>query len=354
MFIDDEEANLNSFRALFRRDYRVHTVTNGDDAMRVLRERPVQVVMTDMRMPEESGVEILARIQEEFPEPVRILTTGFSDIGAVIEAVNTGNIYHYLKKPWEEGEVRMAIEKAYRHYERTVELREKNEELQKRNEELSKFIYSISHDLRAPLTSMRSVIDVCKLIKERNELDEYFSLLEGRILHLEEFIQNMIDYYKNSMMEFNPQQIDFNDLIGRTIERCQQLGENGVRFQTNISQDFPFLSDEFRLEVIMNNLISNAVKYQQDENEDKFVEIDVLTEGPGATVRVRDNGIGIPENHMQNIFDMFYRATSEKEGVGIGLYLVKESIEKLEGTVHVDSQPNKGTVFEVKVPNCVV
>jgi response regulator RpfG family c-di-GMP phosphodiesterase len=125
LYVDDEVNNLNSFKAAFRRDFNVLTVTSGKEGLEVLRSNKVHVIITDQRMPEMTGVDFLIEVLKDYTDPIRILLTGYSDINAVIDAVNKGHIYYYLNKPWDEQQLRIIIKNAYEIFS----LREKNRDL---------------------------------------------------------------------------------------------------------------------------------------------------------------------------------------------------------------------------------
>lgn len=125
LYVDDEVNNLNSFKAAFRRDFTVFTASSGKQGLDILRENKVNVIITDQRMPEMTGVEFLIEVLKEFADPIRILLTGYTDINAVIDAVNKGQIYYYINKPWDEQQLRIVIKNAYEIFS----LREKNKQL---------------------------------------------------------------------------------------------------------------------------------------------------------------------------------------------------------------------------------
>lgn len=136
LFVDDEESNLFSFKANFRIRYNVFTAISGEAALKLLETQPVEVIITDQRMPGMTGVELLGQIVEKYPEPMRILLTGFADMNAVIEAVNKGKIYHYLTKPWNEEELDSTIQRAYQEYLTQQEIKMANEKLAMSNDQL--------------------------------------------------------------------------------------------------------------------------------------------------------------------------------------------------------------------------
>ncbi|MDB5025857.1 MAG: response regulator [Mucilaginibacter sp.] len=136
LYVDDEENNLFSFKATFRIKYQVLTALSGDKALEILAAKPVHLIITDQRMPEMTGVEFLEKVIEKYPDPIRILLTGYADMGAVVDAVNKGKIFHYITKPWNEQELDLTITKAYEKYIEKAQLKEMNEKLEGSNDQL--------------------------------------------------------------------------------------------------------------------------------------------------------------------------------------------------------------------------
>jgi response regulator RpfG family c-di-GMP phosphodiesterase len=136
LYVDDEENNLFSFKAVFRVKYQVYTAISGDEALKILGEKPIEIIITDQRMPNMTGVEFLEKVIEKFPDPMRLLLTGYADMNAVVDAVNKGKIFHYLSKPWNEEELDMTINRAYEAYLQKEKLKEENKLLGTSNDQL--------------------------------------------------------------------------------------------------------------------------------------------------------------------------------------------------------------------------
>jgi len=136
LFVDDEENNLVSFKANFRLKYNILIARSGAEGLEILEKKPVDIIITDQRMPNMTGVEFLGRVLEKYPEPMRILLTGFADMNAVIEAVNKGKIFHYLTKPWDKEELDETIKRAYKIYLENREMKMMNEKLSTSNDQL--------------------------------------------------------------------------------------------------------------------------------------------------------------------------------------------------------------------------
>jgi len=135
MYVDDEEHNLISFAATFRKEYKIHTATNGNDAIEIMRHNDIKLVITDQRMPEMTGIQLLEKLSPEFPDSIRMILTGFSDIEVIIDAINSGRVFRYITKPWNENELRMTIENARQIFELQSSNRSLIAELQQKVEE---------------------------------------------------------------------------------------------------------------------------------------------------------------------------------------------------------------------------
>jgi PAS domain S-box-containing protein len=231
-----------------------------------------------------------------------------------------------------------------------AKLKKQFEELGKINYELDHFVYSVSHDLRAPLSSILGLINVAELEKS-TELP-FLSMIKGRVNHLDKFIKDILDYSRNSRTGLHHERIDFLQLLEETKGATELVnGFDRLKIKLVINGQAPFYSDINRLRIIFNNLVSNAVKFQNHQAQDPVLLITVTTTEDKAEITATDNGIGIAPEHIGKIFDMFYRATDRSKGSGIGLYIVKEAVTKLNGTVKVKSVPGMFTTFEIVIPN---
>jgi signal transduction histidine kinase/CHASE3 domain sensor protein len=228
-----------------------------------------------------------------------------------------------------------------------------NSELTKANLELDKFVYSCSHDLRAPLTSMLGIIEISKEETSDPVMMEHLAMMKKSINKLDGFISDILDYSRNSRMEIKKEEIDFSEVLADITNDLKYMSGNNVKVEIKVdrSSSAPFLSDKSRINIVLNNLVSNAIRYQNPKIIDPFVDIKVDTSDTETHIVVKDNGIGIPGEHQQKIFDMFYRVSKNSVGSGLGLYIVKEAIDKLNGRIEVESEIGKGTTFNVYIPN---
>jgi signal transduction histidine kinase len=353
LYIDDEPHNLVGFKATFRMDYNVHVANSADEGAEILAKNPdIKVILCDQRMPNKTGVQFFEEITSQYPSPVRMLLTGYTDIESVINAINRGHIYRYIPKPWQETDIRSAIEEGYKYYVTTSMLNVKNDELQKAYDELDKFAYSVTHDMRGPILSSLGAIEIAKTSDNMDDVKEMLDMMEKSLQRMDAFIQSMHEYYNVKRGELQISEINFENIV-EELSELYTVGAklDNTRFDIALNQDAPFRSDALTLKIILNNLLSNAFKYQRKNSDAKFVELDIKVTPGNALIFVRDNGIGIDEVHINDIFNMFYRATSENVGSGFGLYNVKDALRKLNGSIQVNSKPGEGTEFKVEIPS---
>jgi signal transduction histidine kinase len=352
LYIDDEMDNLTGFKATLRLDYQVFTAVNVPGAMEYLVKHPdIRVIFCDQRMPIKTGVEFFEEIRGTFPLPVRILLTAYTDIESVIDSINRGNIFRFVKKPWAEADIISAIEEANKFYQTNSMLSVKNAELQKAYSELDKFAYSVSHDIRGPLSGILGAINVAREMYDIAEMKEMLFLMEKSLKKLDTYILSMHDYYSLQRGELQITDVDFQKMIDEFKDIYKIMASTAnINFKINIQQTEFFRSDTVPLKLILNNLLSNAFKYQNKDNEEKLVELNIEVRKGVATIEVKDTGIGILGNHLGEIFNLFYRASSQEAGSGFGLYNVKSALLKLNGQIEVNSVLHKGTNFKVTIP----
>ncbi len=233
------------------------------------------------------------------------------------------------------------------------ELKAAMKELSDRNFELDQIVYRTSHDIRSPLTSMLGLISLINLEEVPEYLREYIDQIENSIRKLDNFVRDMLNFAKTNRTHPKAEVIDFDQLIGKCFEQIKYLPHFDQIQKDIICSGNPekFRSDSFRLDVVFSNIISNAVKYMNPLREDPFLKIDIALDDAGAQIVFRDNGIGISQNYLNRVFEMFFRATDKAKGSGLGLYIVKQTIEKLGGTIQISSEYGEGTEISIYLPS---
>jgi signal transduction histidine kinase len=213
------------------------------------------------------------------------------------------------------------------------------------------FIYRAAHDLRAPLMSVRGLIHIMRIDKEPQNLDHYFNLMEQSVDRMNRSIDAILDFSKNERVRIISQPVDFEKIAKDVMESLRYFAQaQSTRMDFSVQQKDVFYSDHTLLTSIITNLLSNAIQYR-DTIKLPFVSLRITASGQGAQLCIKDNGIGIEENLCDKIFTKFFRASHDSQGSGLGLFIVKNSVENLGGTIQVQSTPGQGTAFTVQIPN---
>jgi PAS domain S-box-containing protein len=233
------------------------------------------------------------------------------------------------------------------------EFKENLLELQRLNFELDNFVYHASHDIRSPLRSIMGLVEILKNERNPAEIRKIVEMISGSVNRLDKFVVDLLAMSRNNRVEEEAVPVNYMVEINNSVTNFHHVyNTQGLEIRTKIIQVKPFYSDLTKVRIILNNLISNSIKYRRmEESVDSFINIYVDVTEKESVVKIEDNGEGISEDKLDKIFDMFYRASENSEGSGLGMYIVKNVIKKLDATIDVKSEEKKGTTFIVKIPN---
>lgn len=237
-------------------------------------------------------------------------------------------------------------------HENASRLLESNKQLAKLNEELDRFVYSTSHDLRAPLLSVQGLVRLSGQAADIDERKRYDAMIMTRLSSLDSFIKEITDYSRNNRLEITREPIFLEAMANEIWESLKYSSDaSGIQFRNEIPASLQITNDGNRLRVIISNLISNAIRYHDHRKEQKYIRLHLQITPSCFTLHIEDNGQGIaPELHTR-IFDMFFRGNESSQGSGLGLYIVKETIAKLSGSIQLTSIPRQGSTFSIIMPN---
>ncbi|NLR92676.1 hybrid sensor histidine kinase/response regulator [Flammeovirga agarivorans] len=380
LYVDDEQQNLVSFRAGFRKVYKVLIANSGDEALEILKEEHnnISVVISDQRMPKMTGVELFEKVRELYPDIMRIVLTGYSDVQDIINAISKGEVYRYITKPWNRDELMVTIDNAIEAYNLKVEnrtlftsLQEANEHLeekvksrtkalQRQNEELieldgekNHLIGIVAHDLKSPLSQIGGLIELMKFDMETftSEQKEYIDMIQESINKQEELITQILDLNalesKASNLTIKP--YDLSKLVKESAERFELTAQKkNITLEVGVIEDSFAEVDETYFGQVLQNLISNAVKFSP---VDKKIFIFVKENGEDLEIHVKDEGPGLNENDKKKLFGRFQklsaRPTGGEHSTGLGLSIVKKMVEDMSGKVWCDSVEGEGADFVV-------
>lgn len=238
--------------------------------------------------------------------------------------------------------------------EKSKQLKQRNKQLRKVNKELDHFLYSTAHDLRSPLTSLSGLVHVMRLENKQSELGHYFDRMDKSIQRQEMFIAQIASFSKNKILKIKAEKLELVTLLNEIIEYHHFIpGADRIQKEINVHNpdEIPFYSDHNRISILFNNLLSNAIRYADLSKPNPSIRIDIKIRKSEIVIDFSDNGIGIAQEHQDKIFEMFYRAHSDSKGSGLGLFIFDKTIKRMNGSVEVESEVGKGTIFHIRLPN---
>ncbi|MEO9869007.1 sensor histidine kinase [Ekhidna sp.] len=219
--------------------------------------------------------------------------------------------------------------------------------LKKANKELDTFLYHSSHDLRAPLTTISGIISAIKTTKDESTIKEFLDAAEARIAQADNVIRDIITLRRGQKTDVEIREIDLKKEIQQQFDLL--LAPNSKAPILSISEigSSKIHNDPIRLHTVLINIISNAIKYHDYSKKHPSIDISLCQIEGGVKLKIEDNGPGIDKKHLSKIFDMFYRANQSSTGTGLGLYLVKDALDKMKGSIKVTSEKGIGTTFDI-------
>ncbi len=342
LYVDDEVHSLNSFKANFRKSFEIYIAESASEGLKILQSKKIHVIITDQRMPDVTGIEFLESIILDYPAPIRVFLTGFDDINAAVQAINKGQVFRYITKPWDAGELKKTIEDAYELYATR----------QRVDQEKNTFVYKVSHDLRGPIASIGGLISVAKEEGNDHIPKNYLNLIGDRVEHLDDLLKELLAFVTPEGKPSSIASIDFKVLVKEILVSHDHIIDfSDMEFKVNIFQKGSFFCDKGVLRSILQNLIVNAIKFRKADTTGSYVSIDIISSATEAIIEIEDNGMGMSDKIINKIFKVFYRANENSKGSGLGLYIVKSGLEKVKGKIKVQSNPGQGTIFTINIPN---
>jgi len=224
-------------------------------------------------------------------------------------------------------------------------------QLEKENKHLDQFIFKATHDLLSPIHSVMGILNLLEHAGEQ-ERSRYLQMARHSLFKLESLIDEVNNFYRVDKMAVANEKVDVKSLLEEEIVMLKNHPQaQNISFELDYEIATEVFSDSLRLKTIFGNILSNAVKYSDSKKAHSYIRIEMQAGEKEIVVTISDNGIGIAQEHIGKIFDIFFRATASSSGTGLGLHIVKDTLERLNGTVEVQSQLGVGTQFKIHLPN---
>jgi signal transduction histidine kinase len=237
-------------------------------------------------------------------------------------------------------------------YKNAVQLLRSNKQLEKLNKELDRFVYSTSHDLRAPLLSVMGLIKLAERSSSAAEIKEFHGMMHTRLASLDKFIKDITDYSRNNRLQIVKEQVNLAVMSAEIWDSLKfSQDAEGIEFINDLPTNLLVANDGYRLRIVLSNLISNAIRYHDQRKPKKFIRVFHKQTPTSFSLHVEDNGQGISPEFQTKIFDMFYRGNESSQGSGLGLYIVKEILEKLSCSIQLTSVVRQGSTFTIFMPH---
>lgn len=379
LIVDDEPDVLDSLQHLFHRKFHIFRATSAREALEVLENEPIQVILSDQRMPGTTGDELLSQVRTRWPDTMRLLFTGYADIQAVTRAVNQGGIFRYILKPWDPAELEAVLLQAVDQYELVaerrrliVELQLSNEQLTLLNLELEKsnalkiaFLEVASHELKTPITIVSLLCEI--LLKNHPDDDEPTRRSLQQVLlatrQLDQRVSTMLQlsHARDYRTPLLLQPVSLHNLLNETADQLQPvINDRNLTLHRRLDPDLghPFL-DADKIRDVVANLLSNAIRFTPDGGTITLSAQPL--DSDRIQIVVSDKGIGVEPEALEHLFDPFFTERDPSRhssgdyafgsrGLGIGLSLVKTFIEMHGGSVHAQSTQGQGTSITVRLP----
>lgn len=365
LIVDDKIENITALKKVLEsHNFVVDTALSGHEALKKILRQSYQLIILDVQMPDMDGFEVAESISgfsKTNDIPIIFLSAVNISKDFITKGYASGG-HDYLVKPFDPDILVLKIRTFIKLYEQTLELSKMQEVLmeeieQRKRAELKKdeFLSIASHELKTPLTSVKGYIQLAEMSVQSNEKENALNFINrssSQLKKLDTLISELLDISKMTTgnLEYHFSDFHFEPFLDNVIDVILRSnpGRNIIR---NGYADFVINGDEFRLEQVLLNYLSNAIKYS---TESAPILIDVETISPEEIkISVKDSGIGISKADQANLFGKFYRApqsSSKYQGFGMGLYICAKIIEMHQGTYGVESTPDKGSTFYFTLP----
>ncbi len=367
LFIDDEEWARSILKKTFERDFTIHIASNGEEALKTIETHPeIVLVVSDQRMPQMTGLEFIALVSQKRPDLVNVLVTAYSDLSLVVEALNKGNLYRYITKPYEERELRQAliqgieryhlVEERNRLYAQHLESMKREAEM-KRLAEIGTLSASVVHNINNSLVAVNSFLRMIPQKREEGEgvntdfWESFYFVALNEISRIQEMVGRLLRSAKWSEKEepflLNLKRTDLNTLLDETVLLVEnEAHKKGVEVRRE-SETLPnCLVEPVKIREVFMNLLFNAIH----ATSQGFILVKSSLEGESVVkVSIADTGVGISEENLRRLFIPFFSTKGDK-GVGLGLMMCRDLIEKHRGSIDVKSEVGVGTTVTVSLP----
>lgn len=377
LIVDDEKRILTALKRLLRRKpYTCFFAGSGQEALSIIADNEIHVIVSDLDMPKMSGIELLQAVRKTDPDIVRLILSGRSESDTVIDAINNGNILRYITKPWNEEEFIGVLNQAFDYFSLKREKKELVEKLQEYNldlekkvsqktkelvkirqvAEIGKHASQIVHNLNNPLNAINGALQLIGMmvtdpVPDLEKIQKYIQVSQNGSRELGQIISSILINARD-MDSLGTESID----LDQVIQNCLTLFDLDSFFRKELTKDIDLCNDlprikgnRIQLKQIFDNLIKNALD-AMEQTKEKRLSIRSRWEKKSIRIDISDTGSGIQPGELDKIFSPDFTTKPVGKGTGLGLASVKTMVESYHGTIRVESEHQKGTTFRIQLP----
>ncbi len=354
--VDDEPGNLEALERIFRSDYKVLKANSGIEALEVLKSNPdIALILSDQRMPEMTGVEFLKKSMESHPNTIRMLLTGYTDIDSVIDAINSGQVYRYLTKPWDSVDLENTIKKGVERYKLSSELYIKNKELKEALNELktldqskTNFMLLINHELKTPLTVLSSFLELLKETTLDDEQTLFTKKIDISTEKLKKLINDVLELLKADLGQIQTSLKKINTAnLFKSLQTNVGLANKEICLKSS-EPNQEINSDETIINKVLSELCNNGYKF----GDKKDLEFVCKKDNDSVFLGVKNTGSEIKKESIDKILSAFTLdedALNHTTGMGLGLSICQALLKNINSQLEIKSANNETLVgFSLK------
>ncbi|MEZ4721671.1 MAG: hybrid sensor histidine kinase/response regulator [Flavobacteriales bacterium] len=345
LYVDDRVENLNAFNALLRRDYHVLVTSSCENALELSGTNDIAVVIADFKMPEMTGLQFLEKVRIQSPDSIRMLMSGHADLDTVIQCVNKGEVFRFIKKPWLDQILKDEISNGVREHN----IRVRNSGLEQSFKDLAKFSSDSIHQLNGPVATLDGLVRLA--LSEPTNAQEYLGYMKTTLEALRVNIKNIASYSDHRYGHTPVESVRIDALVKNVVEEVKSKYDlEGIQLNIVVKNEEAALTNYELLRVCFENILLNAVKFADRKKSQHQISVTVDSRDGRPSVTVEDNGVGIAASNLDRVKEMLFRESTGTVGEGLGLFIVSELAKQMKVDFQLESEKWKYTKATLKLP----
>ncbi len=351
LIVDDENGPRQALRMLLKEDYEVHLASDVVSALELVDSQPVDVIITDIRMPRQTGVDLLRQVKERLPDVQVIILTGYGQLETAMKAVEYG-AFAYMEKPFDNDIMLRQVQAALSRRTRDLERRRLEQLALEANrfDIVGRVVSGMLHDLGTPLSVIGSHLELMIYGIDQSDIENRLAVMHEQVMHCTDIVRSTMGFLRHQSQK--PVPLNLNDVVKTCLDLAGPLmRRQHVALVETLAPELPLCKGDFILirQAIL-NLITNACQAMQSQTEPQEIHIHTRAEDGQVLLSVGDTGPGIPPQNRRKVFDTFFSTKSKSGGTGLGLAVVRNVMRQHGGDITVTDNGPRGALFTMHFP----